>query len=97
MLTRDELLKPRTKKVFIEALGGEVCLRQLSAGDIVGMDADDVGMMLARSLASSTDGERMFTDEEKDMALALRMDAVNEIAEAISEFNGFDESAQQKN
>ena len=95
-LKREELLKPRFEKVRIPALGGDVCLLKLSAGEVVNMDSDDVGLMLARSLADEN-GERMFSDDEKDRAMGMPIEAVNQIAEAIGRVNGFNQAEQEKN
>lgn len=95
-LTREQLTRPILKVVRVEALDDEVYLRRLTAGDVVNLDADDVGLMLARSLANE-DGSRMFADDEKDKALQMRMDVVTELVQAIAAFNGFDTAEQEKN
>jgi len=96
MLTREELLKTRTTTVKLKALGGEVGLRKLSAGEVVGMDGENVGLMIARSLVDE-DGNRLFSDDEADEAMGMEMQAVNELMEAIASFNGFDAEQQVGN
>jgi len=96
VLTREMLTKPTVKAVVVEAFGDTVYLRKLTAGDVVGMDAENVGLMLARSLADP-DGTRMFTDDESKEAMQMPMSVVTQLVQEIAAFNGFDTEAQEKN
>jgi len=96
VLTRNNLLQRATKVVRLKSMDGEVRLQRMSAGEVLSSDGEDVGMMVARSIIDE-DGNRLFSDEEKEDALGMPMPVITELMEHIAEFNGFNVVEQEKN
>jgi len=97
-LSRDEIFAAndlKTQAFQVDALGGEVLLRSLSALEIEGVREyaeDPVGMGIRAIIASAVDedGGQIFSDDDYDKLGAKSAEAITQLFNAISELNGFD-------
>jgi len=102
MLSRTEILeKSQTREVVVEVpeWGGSVTLRELTAGDALGLaDAIKGGYLAAYVVARSAvtpDGQPMFTEEDVTELKQRGMRAMIRLQRAAFELNGLDEEARK--
>lgn len=95
-LTRDNLLQRATRVVRLKSMDGEVMIQRMTAGEVLNTEGEEIGKMIAISLVDDA-GHRLFTDGEEEAALGMPMPVITELMEHISEFNGFNVEAAEKN
>ena len=97
-LSREEIFAVedlKTQAFQVDAWGGEVLLRSLSALEIEGGRAfadDPVGMGIRAIIKSAVDGDggQIFTDDDYDALGGKSAEAITQLFNAIAELNGFD-------
>jgi len=102
MLSREEILeKSTTKEVVVDVpeWGGSVTLRELTAGDAMGLaDAIKAGHLAAYVVARSAvtpDGLPMFTEDDVEALKTRGMRAMIRLQRAAFELNGLDDETRK--